>query len=72
MKEKDEKWGPRIGCMSRVNGKMEENRGRLIWELLAMSCLEHAAEVWLSQREGSMQELGKNSSEHWQETGGWK
>ena len=30
MKEKAEKWRPRIGCMSRVNGEMEVDRDRLI------------------------------------------
>ena len=42
--EKAEKWEVRIGCMSRVNGEMELERGRLIWELLARSCLEYASE----------------------------
>ena len=38
--------GARIGCMSRVNGEMEVDRGRPIWELLARPFLEHASEVW--------------------------
>ena len=42
--EKAEKCEVRIGCMSKVNGEMELDRGRLIWELLARSCLEHASE----------------------------
>ena len=42
MREKAEKWRARIGCMSRLNGEMEVERCRLIWELLASSCLEHA------------------------------
>ena len=33
-------------CMSRVNGEMEVDRGKLIWELLARTCLEHTSEVW--------------------------
>ena len=32
--------------MSRVNGEMEVERGRLIWEQLARPCLECAFEVW--------------------------
>ena len=40
MREKAQKWGARIGCMSRVNGEMEVDRGRLIRELLARSCLD--------------------------------
>ena len=41
IKEKAEKWvvGARIGCMSRVNGEIGVDRGRLIWELLARPCL---------------------------------
>ena len=30
MRVKAEKWGARIGCMSRMNGEMEVDRGRLI------------------------------------------
>ena len=29
IREKAEKWGPRIGCMSRVNGEMEMDSGTL-------------------------------------------
>ena len=36
--------GARIGCMSKVNGEMAVDRDRLIWELLASPCLEHASE----------------------------
>ena len=32
--------------MSRVNGQIEVERGRLIWELLARPSLEHAVSVW--------------------------
>ena len=46
MREKAEKLEARIGCVSRVNGVMEVNSGRLIWQLLARPCLEHASEVW--------------------------
>ena len=44
-----EKLGGRIGCVSRVNGEMELDKGRLIWELLARPYQlyqEHASEVW--------------------------
>ena len=44
--EMAEKLGPRIDCMSRVNGEMEVDRGRCIWDLIARSCLEHSSEVW--------------------------
>ena len=32
--------------MSRVNGKVEVDRGRKVWELLARLSMESAAEVW--------------------------
>ncbi len=44
--EKAEEWVGKIKWMSRVDGEMEVERGRLIWELLARPSLEHAAEVW--------------------------
>ena len=42
MIEKAEEWMRKIEWMSRVN----VDRGRLIWELLARPAIEHAAEVW--------------------------
>ena len=32
--------------MSRKDGQIEVERGRLVWELLARPSLEHAAEIW--------------------------
>ena len=49
----------RIGCISRVNGAMEVDRGRLIWELLARSCLEHVSEVWWTRGKEACKNLGK-------------
>ena len=34
--------------MSRVNGQVEVDRGRLVWELIGRQSVEHAAEVWWS------------------------
>ena len=59
MRGKAEKWGARIGCMSRVNGEIEVDRGRLIWELLASPCLEHASEVWWTGRKAACKNLEK-------------
>ena len=47
----DEGEGRRVGregveWMSKVDGQVEVDRGRLVWELLARPSLEHAAEVW--------------------------
>ena len=44
----------RIGCMSRVNGEMEVDRGKLILELLARSCLEYAYEVCTRRKAACM------------------
>ena len=46
MREKAEEWAGRTEWMSRVNGQIEVERGRLVWELLARPSLEHAASVW--------------------------
>ena len=46
MREKAEEWAGRTEWMSRVNGQIEVERGRQIWELLARPSLEHAASVW--------------------------
>ena len=44
MREKE--WAGRTEWMSRVNGQIEVECGRLIWELLVHPSLEHAASVW--------------------------
>ena len=42
--------------MSRVNGQIEVERGRLVWELLAHSSLEHAcSKCMVDRRKGSQQ-----------------
>ena len=64
MREKAEKWEARIGCMSRVNGEIEVDRGRFIWELLARPCLEHACEVWWTGGKAPCNNLEKDSREH--------
>ncbi len=45
IREKAEEWAAKTEWMSRVNGQMEVERGRLVWEL-ARPSIEHAAEVW--------------------------
>ena len=64
MREKAEKWGARIGCMSRVNGEMEVDRGILIWELLARSCLEHSSEVWWTRGKAAWK-IQENIAGNW-------
>lgn len=39
--------------MSRKDGQIEVERGRLVWELLARPSLEHAAEVWCPDRKAA-------------------
>ena len=34
--------------MSRVNGRVEVDRGRMVWELMGRPSMAHAAEVWWS------------------------
>ena len=46
MREKAEEWAGKMEWMSRVNGQIEVERGRLVWELLARPSIEHAASVW--------------------------
>ena len=46
MKEKAEEWAGKTEWMSRKDGQIEVERGRLVWELLARPSLEHAAEIW--------------------------
>ena len=46
MKQKAEEWAGKTEWMSRKDGQIEVERGRLVWELLARPSLEHAAEIW--------------------------
>ena len=41
-----EEWIGRATWMSRVNGQVEVDRERIVWELLAGQSMEFAAEVW--------------------------
>ena len=43
---KAEEWAGKTEWMSRRDGQIEVERGRLVWELLAKPCLEHPAEMW--------------------------
>ena len=40
------KWVGRVTWMSRMNGQVEVDRGRMVWELLARPNREYAAKVW--------------------------
>jgi len=44
--------------MSRVNGHIEVERGRLKWELLARPSLEHAASVWWNEGKVASKKVG--------------
>ena len=46
MVEQAEEWAGKVEWMARVDGELEAERGRLIWDLVARPGLEHAAEVW--------------------------
>ena len=45
-KKKAEEWIGKVIWMSRVNGQVEVDRGRMVWELLARPSMEHIAEPW--------------------------
>ena len=43
--------------MSRMNVQVEVNRGKMVWELLARTSMEHAAEVWWTVGHGACRKL---------------
>ena len=43
-----EEWVGKVIWMSRVNGQVEDDRGRMVWELIGSPGAEHATEVWWS------------------------
>ena len=45
MKKKADAWAGKTEWMSKKDRQIEVEGGRLVWELLARPCLEHAAEV---------------------------
>ena len=45
---KAEEWIEKVVWVSNVNRKIEVYRSRMVWELLARSSLEHAAEICLT------------------------
>ena len=42
----NEEWVGKVFWMSKVNGEMEVDRGRMVWGLIGRQSVEHAAEVW--------------------------
>ena len=46
MAKKVEEWIGRVTWMSRVNGQVEVDRRRIVWEVLTRPSMEYAAEVW--------------------------
>ena len=57
MAKKAEEWIERVTWMSRVNGQVEVDRGRMLWELLVRPSMEDAAEVWLTGRRSACRKL---------------
>ena len=45
MVEKAQEWIGKVEWMSKVNGLMQVERGRLVWELLGTPAVEHAGVV---------------------------
>ena len=48
MKNKAEEWVGKMEWLSRGNGQVEVDRGRMVWELIRRLYVKHAAEVWWS------------------------
>ena len=57
MAKKAEEWIERVTWMSRVNGQVEVDGGRMLWELLVRPSMEYAAEVWLTGRRSACRKL---------------
>ena len=49
--------------MSRVNGQVEVDRGRMVWELMGRPSAEHAAEVWWPRGRSACRKLGSGTDE---------
>ena len=43
--------------MSRVNGQVKVDRGRIVWELLARPSIDYAAELWCTGGYGACRKL---------------
>ena len=52
-----EDWIGRVTWMSRVNGQVEVERGRMVWKLLARPCMEYAAKVWWTGGQSACRKL---------------
>ena len=46
MVNKAEEWVGKVMRISRVNGQVEADNGRMVWELMGRLSVEHAAELW--------------------------
>ena len=62
MANKAEEWVGKVMWMSRVNGQVEVDRGRMAWELIGRPSVEHAEEVcWSGGR--NVEEVGISTDE---------
>ena len=57
MANKAEEWVGNVMWVSRVNGQVEADRGRMVWELIRRLSVEHAAEVWWSGERSACRKL---------------
>ena len=48
MANKAEEWVGKVMWMSRVNGQVGVDTGRMVWELIMRPSVGHVAEVWWS------------------------
>ena len=54
MTKKAEEWIGKVTWMSRVNGQVEVDRGRMVWELLARPSMEYTAGMWWPGGHGAL------------------
>ena len=63
MASKAEEWVGKVIWMSRVNRQLEIDRQRVVWELIGIPSVEHAAEVWWSGRRSACRNAGVGPDE---------
>ena len=62
MAKRAEEWIGKVTWMSRVNGQVDVDGGRMVWELLARPSMVYAAQVWWT-RGCTAQEAGVGTDE---------
>ena len=58
-----EEWVGKVMWMPRVNGPVEVDRGRMVWELIGRPGVEHTTKCVVVRREKCMQKAGVDTDE---------